>query len=962
VIVLAPRSLPGIRIDVAPPPVADALPRMDVAVFAGFAATGPLHVPVLITSAPHFVTVFGRDAPLAWDAQRGELVRAYLGAAVRGFFANGGRRCWVIRVARSEALQSVRRALRPQEPVRAVATANRFPVAGVLEIGANGDTGPALVRARSEGSWSDEMRLAAANQQRTIGITDLAIAADGRCDFRARRRIELGELIEFRDGALRAFAVVESVAVEATEIAAPYLVGARLCASFEHLESGMSSPFAPLTGDVTGSAFETTSATLSIEDDDFAQITFTVPAPLAPRTSQWLRFTSTTDNIWLQARSVTQRSASSASPGGGALTHSDVVAFGPAWRQLDTVPSLITDRVVCSTLELRAENRSDDELARLAAVGLTPSAANPWWQQTTDEELFRVALDARPDTLAGPEEQVASFPFAPLAGGAPIAWIPLGVDALFNDGLGPLPNETSALERDGLADFDASLFLDPELEDLTTGEVIPLAESIRFLRDEPRALFGIHAALTIGSGGLSGECSLLSVPDAVHVGWQQYAASDAPAADPQPAPTPAHWSTHRGPCAPAASEPMSEPDFGNFLDCATRLIAAPELSGPGTVGSLQSYQLQWTMAEPGAEYVLTESQQVDLSDARTIYTGDLTQYSIESPRDGIYYYRVFARAGEERSADSNVVIVQVRTDQWRQIEPDQFAIEGEPTLLRVHRAMLRFAASSGELFAILALPRHYRTPQALRYSERLRTLSAGGAPGDADGLAQFESRTLSYGALYHPWLVSASRPPANLALGSAVSESKILPPDGTIAGTFAARASLRGAWVAPANEPLSGVVAITPEIESDDWQALQDAAVNVIRDDARGFITLSADTLSDDLDLRLINVRRLLTLLRRLAMRRGNRYVFEPNGPTLRRAVQRGFDTLLTDMFRRGAFAGRTAEQSFRVVTDDTVNTRIDADAGRFIVELRVAPSMPMRFLSLLLSQTGERLTVTEEL
>jgi hypothetical protein len=31
-------------------------------------------------------------------------------------------------------------------------------------------------------------------------------------------------------------------------------------------------------------------------------------------------------------------------------------------------------------------------------------------------------------------------------------------------------------------------------------------------------------------------------------------------------------------------------------------------------------------------------------------------------------------------------------------------------------------------------------------------------------------------------------------------------------------------------------------------------------------------------------------------------------------------------------------------------------------VELRVAPAIPMRFISVLLAQAGERLTVTEEL
>lgn len=965
---LATRRLPGIRVDVAPPPVAEALPRMDVAVFAGFAATGPLHVPVLITSVPHYTAVFGGDAPLAWDAQRGERVLAHLGPAVHGFFANGGRRCWVIRVARSAALESVRRALRPEEPERAVAVANRFPVAGVLEIDSNGDAAAALVQARSEGSWSDELRLATAQQQRTIGILDLAInVTNERCVFRARRRIESGELIELRDGNFRVFAVVESVGIESTEVDAPYLVAARFCAMFERLDPAAVSPLVPLAGDVSGAGFASNvAATLSADENDVdrLQLSFTIAASLVVRATQWLRFTAGSEIVWLHVQAVTQRAATSASPGGGALTHVDLDVFGPAWRQLDTLPALFAvDRVFCSTLELRAENRNDDELARLGGVGLTLSASNPWWQQTTDQEVYRAALETRPDTLAGPEQQIARFPFAPLVSAIPIAWIPLAVDALFNDGLGPLPNEASALERDGLADFDASLFLDPELAHLTTDEVAPRAETIRFLRDEPRTLlFGIHAALSIGSGGLFGECSLLSVPDAVHLGWERHAASDPPPANPSPSRSPAHWVTHRGNCAATPAKPMLEPDFGVFLDCATRSIPASVLSGPDAVVSSQSYQLQWTEAEPGAEYLLSESQLADFSDARTIYSGDLTQYAIETPRDGIYYYRVHAQVGEERSADSNIVVVQVRQDQWRQVEPAQFAIDGEPELLRLHRAMLRFAAANGELFAILALPRHYRTPQAVRYSGRLRATNGSGVPGDADSFALIESRTLSYGALYHPWLVYGSRPPPNLARSATVSDTRVLPPDGTIAGTFAARASVRGAWVAPANERLLGVVASTPVIEPDDWRSLQDAAVNLVRDDASGFIALSADTLSNDADLQLINVRRLLILLRRLALRRGIRYVFEPNGPALRRAVQRGFDTLLADLFRRGAFVGRTQEQAFRVVTDDTVNTRIDDDAGRFIVELRIAPSMPMRFLTLLLAQSGERLTVTEEL
>jgi phage tail sheath protein FI len=124
---------------------------------------------------------------------------------------------------------------------------------------------------------------------------------------------------------------------------------------------------------------------------------------------------------------------------------------------------------------------------------------------------------------------------------------------------------------------------------------------------------------------------------------------------------------------------------------------------------------------------------------------------------------------------------------------------------------------------------------------------------------------------------------------------------------------------------------------------------------------MSADTLSLDEDLRPIGVRRLLSLLRRLALRLGATYVFEPNGDAFRRLVRRGFEGLLGEMFSRGAFAGATPADSFRVVTNSELNTRQLADQGRFIVELKVAPSRPLTFLTLRLVQAGDRGLAAEE-
>src|SRR5262245_30032627 len=90
---------PAVIFETVPPPPPDALPRMDVAAFVGFADAGPVDVPVPIEDMAHFRDIFGNDSPLAFDAQRGEMQFGYLGAAVEAFLANGGQRCWVVRVA-----------------------------------------------------------------------------------------------------------------------------------------------------------------------------------------------------------------------------------------------------------------------------------------------------------------------------------------------------------------------------------------------------------------------------------------------------------------------------------------------------------------------------------------------------------------------------------------------------------------------------------------------------------------------------------------------------------------------------------------------------------------------------------------------------------------------------------------------------------------------------------------------
>src|SRR5437868_13664298 len=117
---------------------------MDVTAFVGFAASGPVGVPVAVESATQLADVFGEDAPLAWDAERGEQVFAQLAPAVRAFFRNGGRRAWILRVAGPAAERSL------------------LPVPGLVARTADGALRFASLRARSVGSWADELRVGAA--------------------------------------------------------------------------------------------------------------------------------------------------------------------------------------------------------------------------------------------------------------------------------------------------------------------------------------------------------------------------------------------------------------------------------------------------------------------------------------------------------------------------------------------------------------------------------------------------------------------------------------------------------------------------------------------------------------------------------------------------------------------------------------------------------------------------------
>jgi phage tail sheath protein FI len=200
--------------------------------------------------------------------------------------------------------------------------------------------------------------------------------------------------------------------------------------------------------------------------------------------------------------------------------------------------------------------------------------------------------------------------------------------------------------------------------------------------------------------------------------------------------------------------------------------------------------------------------------------------------------------------------------------------------------------------------------------------------------------------MWHPWL--------SVATGQQGSRAVLrdVPPDGAVAGLIAAREIARGAWITPAGQPLRGVVglATTRPLSDADEVRLFDAHTNLVQRRPGAFVTLSAHTLSGDPRLLHVSVRRLLILLRKISLRVGARYLFEVNNDRFRQLVRMRFDRILAALTARGAVHG------FRVVTDGSVNTAEDQDAGRFVVALQVAPTNPVEFITVTLLRSGEDL------
>lgn len=822
---VATRQFPGLVFRAETPLQAE-LPRMDIAAFVGFASRGPLHTPVPVEDVASFENLFGGTLRLAWDDETGAWQTACLAPAVRAFFAQGGRRCWIVRVAGPQA------------------ETNRFPLAGLLHSDAGGYKS-VVAAARSPGSWSDSLQVRTGLQLETLQAGSTAIRPGSPFSLNlsplAGQPVQAGDLLQLdcTDGRHRAYVALDPGQLQTGQRALQVTARPERTYWFRKVTADSQTSLSGLVQPAIPALSPGAAGTLQVES-------LILETSLAAAPGDWLWLDAGSERLWLLV----------------AEARGETLLLSRAWFEGAQAGALSMARLLRLQLALQIaeESASPHTLANLGCLAPQPRFAG---YLPDDSVLFDPGFNQGQSPLNNPaaalwaEVKQPRFPLSlALPEGSVV--IPLGLEATppwrtclattiepqVRDGLVPPSADLYGLTGAIWADFMPQLFIDPALR--TTGQASLLAEAHDRFYLQGQALTGLHALLPVD------EVSLIALPDAAQRGWRlSEQQTVTPLSPPEPPPVPDPCAKD-SPFAPKALEPEPED--------------LPDSDGDGAL-SAETEGARWQLV-PSLEY-------------------------------------------DDRG------------------------------LLAVQSAVAKLAAARADRVAVLGLPKHYRLPAALAHQQQL-----------ALELRRAGDTTGSYVALYHPWLV----------IREETGELLHVHPAGGVCGVMAARSLSRGAWVAPANEIMLHTLATVPTPASGDDQAYYSAGINPIRQGARGFVIWGGYTQSSDPDLEALNVRRLLILLRRLALVEGQTHVFAPHSPAFRRRVQQQFEQRLARLFALGAFAGREPAEAYRVVIDETVNTPASIEQGRLVVELRVAPSRPVTFIVVRLVQLDSGSLAVQEI
>ena len=205
-------------------------------------------------------------------------------------------------------------------------------------------------------------------------------------------------------------------------------------------------------------------------------------------------------------------------------------------------------------------------------------------------------------------------------------------------------------------------------------------------------------------------------------------------------------------------------------------------------------------------------------------------------------------------------------------------------------------------------------------------------------------------ALYFPWIV-APNPLQQNRPGE-------FPPCGFVAGIYSRTDGSRGVWKAPAGTEASlvGVLGAKHVLTDDENGVLNPKAINCIRTlPIYGTVLWGARTLQGHdergSEWKYIPVRRTALFIEESLFRALTWVVFEPNDEPLWAQIRLNVGAFMHDLFRQGAFQGRTPQEAYFVKCDKETTTQSDINRGIVNIVVGFAPLKPAEFVILKLQQ-----------
>jgi len=246
---------------------------------------------------------------------------------------------------------------------------------------------------------------------------------------------------------------------------------------------------------------------------------------------------------------------------------------------------------------------------------------------------------------------------------------------------------------------------------------------------------------------------------------------------------------------------------------------------------------------------------------------------------------------------------------------------------------------------------------ALTYCKMRRAFLVIDAPPDVNDV-DTATDWKSSGLKVHDENAAAYFPRLRLADPLNNMKLRTFAPCGVVTGLYSRIDGSRGVWKAPAGTEatLTGVQGVVYKLTDSENGALNPLGLNCFRIfPIYGSVAWGARTLvgsdAEGSEWKYVPVRRMALFLEESLYRGTQWVVFEPNDEPLWSQIRLNVGAFMQDLFRQGAFQGKTPQEAYFVKCDSETTTQSDIDHGIVNILVGFAPLKPAEFVVIKIQQ-----------